>query len=207
MIALAALTCQGSMASESFGLQLAQRVLSEAGEQVKRVRDAVIPQAATVQAKGTIEVAFSPNQGAEELVLRVIDSSKTDLRVMAYSFTSAKVTAALVRAAKRGVKVYVLADKKQNLVESGSAKAKSALSTLQLAGAQVRLVGAYAIFHDKVIISGGTVQTGSFNYSQAAATRNSENVIVHWNNPELAGVYGEHFGRNWSVSEPFNSDY
>lgn len=208
LIALAGFTTHGVIRAEAMGLELAQRAVSEAGEQVRRVRETVSPSAAVVQSKGTIEVAFSPNQGAEELVLRVIDSAKTDLRVMAYSFTSAKVTAALVRAVKRGVPVYVLADKKHNLAVAGSPKAKSALSTLHLAGAQVRVVGAYAIFHDKAILMDGvTVQTGSYNYSQAAATSNSENVIVHWNNPELAAVYGKHFLRNWNASEPFKPEY
>jgi phosphatidylserine/phosphatidylglycerophosphate/cardiolipin synthase-like enzyme len=79
---------------------------------------------------------------------------------------------------------------------------------VHLAGAQVRVVGAYAIFHDKAILMDGvTVQTGSYNYSQAAATSNSENVIVHWNNPELAAVYGKHFLRNWNASEAFKPEY
>jgi phosphatidylserine/phosphatidylglycerophosphate/cardiolipin synthase-like enzyme len=37
-----------------------------------------------------------------------------------------------------------------------------------------------------VISDGKHVQTGSFNYSQAAAKSNSENVLVVWNNPDLA---------------------
>lgn len=183
----------------------AQSMVAEAGDQLRRATN---PSGEVVQAKGTIEVAFSPNRGAEDLVLRVIDTAKTDLRVMAYSFTSAKVTAALVRAVKRGVPVYVLADKKHNLGDVGSPKAKSALATLHLAGAHVRVVDAYAIFHDKVILQDGkSVQTGSFNYSQSAATRNSENVIVHWNNPDLVTVYGGHFARNWKESEAFTPGY
>jgi len=45
---------------------------------------------------------------------------------------------------------------------------------------------AYAIHHDKVIIADRqTVEQGSFNYSDAAAHRNSENVLVNWGNPKL----------------------
>ena len=197
-----------AQASEGWGLDSLQRVVKEAGSQIRKVRDAAAPASSVVNNRGTVEVAFSPNQGAEELVLRVIDSAKTDLRVMAYSFTSAKVTSALVRAVKRGVTVYLLADKKHNMGEGSGNKAKSALSTLQLAGANIRLVGVYAIFHDKIILSDGQhLQTGSFNYSQSAATRNSENVIVHWGNPDLAAVYAEHFSRNWKRSEPFTLDF
>lgn len=161
-----------------------------------------------VPSSGTIEVAFSPGYGGEELVLRATDSAKTDLRVMAYSFTSARVSAAIVRAVKRGVHVYVLVDAKHNLGSGAGPKARAALSALSLAGAQVRVVDAYAIFHDKVqIVDGRTVQTGSYNYSESAAKRNSENVIVHWDNPALAHVFAEHFARNWKLSKPFSLSY
>ena len=186
----------------------AQQLAATAGEGIKAVREAFVTKATAVQPQGAIEVAFSPRQGAEELVIRVTDSAKTDLRVMAYAFTSSKITAAMVRAAKRGVNVYLLADEKQNLGEGASAKGRAALSAMSLAGVHVRVVDAYPIFHDKVQISEGrVVQTGSFNYSDAAAKRNSENVIVHWDNPELAAAYAEHFARNWSLSKPFKNSY
>lgn len=52
--------------------------------------------------------------------------------------------------------------------------------------------------HDKVIIADReTVELGSFNYSDAAARKNSENVLVNWRNPALAKVYMQHFERNY----------
>ena len=186
----------------------ALQLAASAGEGVKAVREAFTNSATPVQAQGQIEVAFSPNLGAEELVIRVTDSAKKDLRVMAYAFTSSKITSALIRAAKRGVNVYLLADEKQNLGAGAGPKGRAALSALSLAVVHVRVVDAYPIFHDKVQISDGRVlQTGSFNYSDAAAKRNSENVIVHWDNPELASAYAEHFARNWKLSKAFNPSF
>lgn len=57
-----------------------------------------LPGSTVVPSAGTLEVAFSPNEGSEALVIKVIESAKTELRVMACSFTSAPVTEALVRA-------------------------------------------------------------------------------------------------------------
>ena len=57
-------------------------------------------------------MGFSPKGGAEALVLRVIDSAKTDIKALSYSFTSPRVVAALLRAAKRGVAVSLVADYK-----------------------------------------------------------------------------------------------
>jgi phosphatidylserine/phosphatidylglycerophosphate/cardiolipin synthase-like enzyme len=160
----------------------------------------------SVPAAGTIEVGFSPDQGAETLVLRVIDSAKTELNVMAYSFSSKSVTEALVRAAKRGVTVSLLADHKRNLVTDRSGKSRHALETLAEAGVNVRIVSAFKLHHDKVLIADRqTVELGSFNFAHSAAHENSENALVNWNNPALAKAYLAHFERNWALSQPFRS--
>lgn len=161
-----------------------------------------------VAAAGSIEVGFSPNGGGEALVLRVIDSAHSDLKVMAYSFTSSKITAALLRALKRGVTVSLVADERHNLGNGASRNARAAFSALVEAGADVRVVSAFAIHHDKLIFADGKhIQSGSFNYSQAAATKNSENVLVNWNNPALVNAYMPHFKRNWNLAKPFNKGY
>ena len=161
-----------------------------------------------VTAAGTLEVAFSPKQGAEALVLKAIDSARSSIKVMAYSFTSSRVTAALLRAQKRGVAVSLVADEQHNLKNGASPKARAAFSALSLAGAQVRVISAFAIHHDKVLIVDDLhVQLGSYNYSESAATRNSENVLVNWNNPALAAVYADHFAKNWALAQQFNPDY
>ena len=159
----------------------------------------------SVPAAGTIEVAFSPNEGSEALVVKVIDSARSDLRVLSYSFTSAPVTAALLRAYKRGVAVHVVVDRRNNV---SSDKARAALSALATAGADVRTIGAYPIHHDKVIVADRqTVELGSFNYSDAAARKNSENVLVNWGNPKLAEVYLRHFERNYRQADSYHAAY
>jgi len=52
-----------------------------------------------------------------------------------------------------------------------------------------------------------TVELGSFNYSDAAAKRNSENVLVNWRNPKLAAVYLQHFERNYPQAKAFQLQY
>ena len=162
--------------------------LARAAKQVVSCDTVAIPPA------GTIEVGFSPDAGAEVLVLKVVDSAKRSIRVMAYSFTSAPIVRALLSAKHRGVDVQVIADQKSNSGDDRSGKSKSALSALVNAGIPVRLISKYAIHHDKVmIVDDETVETGSFNYSDAAARRNSENVLVVWRNPRLANEYLKHW--------------
>jgi phosphatidylserine/phosphatidylglycerophosphate/cardiolipin synthase-like enzyme len=57
------------------------------------------------------QVAFSPDRGALELVIRTIDSAHSTIRVAAYTFTSKPIAGALMRARKRGVDVRVVVDR------------------------------------------------------------------------------------------------
>lgn len=161
-----------------------------------------------VPAAGTVEVAFSPDEGGEHLVLKVIGSARREIRMLSYGFTSAPVARALLEARKRGVDIKIVADRKNNTTDDHSGKARAALSLLVEAGADVRLIGAYPIHHDKVlIVDEETVELGSFNYSDAAAHRNSENVLVNWKNPPLARVYLEHFTRNYRQATAYQQQY
>lgn len=160
-----------------------------------------------VQHNGQIEFGFSPGEGAEKLVLKVIDSAQQELRVLAYSFTSASVVDALLRARRRGVDVRVVVDEKHNLRESDG-KAVHALAALRNAGVPVRTVSQWASQHSKVlVVDRRNVETGSFNFSAAAASRNSENVIVIWNNPAMAAAYLQHWESRFSRGRDFVQNY
>lgn len=165
-------------------------------------------QSIQVPASGSIEVAFSPSEGSEALVIKVIDSAKSELRILAYSFTSVPLVNALLRAKKRGVDVRLVADEKNNVQDDRSGKARAALSALVNAGVVVRTINVYAIHHDKVIIADReTVELGSYNYSDAAARRNSENVLVNWRNLKLAEAYMVHFERNFRQASAYQLQY
>lgn len=142
-----------------------------------------------------IEAAFSPDAGAEQLVVRTLASAKTSIHLAAYTFTSPAVVRALLDAKKRGVEVMVLVDERGN----HSKASQTAMRILLEAGIPLRTISVYAIHHDKyAVIDGETVQTGSFNYSMAAAKSNSENVLVVRSNAELAGQYERHWQSRWA---------
>jgi phosphatidylserine/phosphatidylglycerophosphate/cardiolipin synthase-like enzyme len=151
-----------------------------------------------------IEVAFSPNEGSEELVVKVIQSARSSIGLAAYSFTSPVIAKALLNAKKRGVDVRVVVDENGN-------KSKASLAALNLlvgAGIPTRTLSRYAIHHDKyMVVDKSTVQTGSFNYSKAAAKSNSENVVVIWNNPDLALSYLKHWQDRFDQGKAYRSTY
>lgn len=153
------------------------------------------------------EVAFSPREGAENLVIKVIDSAKFKVRLAAYSLTSPQIVGALINARKRGVDVQVVADFKMNL-KSDSRAGRVALGLLAENGVRTRVIQKYEIHHDKYIITDDmNVETGSFNYSKAAEFYNSENVLVVWDNQELASKYLRHWQSRFDDGLDFKAEY
>jgi phosphatidylserine/phosphatidylglycerophosphate/cardiolipin synthase-like enzyme len=162
--------------------------------------------ASTLSAYGsqTVEAAFSPDGQAQVLVEKVINSAHTSVRLAAYSFTSPTVVRCLIAAKRRGVDVMVVADEKA----SNSKSAQAALNLLVNADIPVRLNGRYAIHHDKyIVVDALHVQSGSFNYSKAAATSNSENVLVVWNNHVVADQYLRHWQKRFDDAVTYRSSY
>lgn len=149
-----------------------------------------------------IAVGFSPDGSAERLVLDAIAGARHSIRVAAYGFTASAVAKALIAAHRRGVAVRVLVDWRANF-EEDRRHARHAIGALQLAGVTVRSIDAYPIFHDKfMVIDDRTVQTGSYNYTVAAARYNAENVLVVWNDPALAAAYARDWDANWRLGHP-----
>ena len=150
----------------------------------------------------SFEVAFSPYGEAQSVLLRVIGEAENSIEVAAYAFTSTPVALALVDAYRRGVRVRLVADEK-----SSNGK-YSAVTFLANQGVPVRTNGNYAICHHKfMVVDGKHVQTGSFNFSAAAANKNAENVIVLRYVPDIAKAYFEEWQRLWDEGKDVEPRY
>ncbi len=116
-----------------------------------------------------------------------IKQAQDEILVQAYAFTSKNIADALLSAAKKGIKVAVVYDRK-------SAKDKySQIPRLQKAGVKTIADKVQGISHNKImIIDKKIVVTGSFNWTVAAEKRNSENIIFLANS-KLA----EEYIKNW----------
>ncbi len=137
-----------------------------------------------------INVYFSPRGGAEEAIIQAIDNAKTEIRVMAYSFTAIPIANSLINAHRRGVNVVVILDKSQPRARSGK------MQFLNENGVAVYIDKAHAIAHNKVIIIDKYCTiTGSYNFSKAAEERNAENVLIV-NGKELASKYLKNFQKH-----------
>jgi len=148
----------------------------------------------------TFEVAFSPRQGATNLVVKTIEEARTSIHLAAYSFTSKPIADALVADHDRGVDVEVVLDKSQN----GSRM----MEYVKDHGIPTRINDKYAIMHDKfMVIDGSTVELGSFNFTAAAEKSNAENVLVIHGSDKEARDYDNQWKKLWAEakSPPLNS--
>lgn len=130
--------------------------------------------------------------------MRELEAARQRIRVQAYSFTSAPIAKALGDAKKRGVDVQVILDKSQRGERYTSA------TYLAHRNIPVWIDSEHAIAHDKVmILDEETVITGSFNFTKAAESRNSENLLILRGARELAAKYEAHWSRHLKHSSPY----
>ena len=150
------------------------------------------------EAPSYTEIAFSPKEGATDLIIKVLKSSEKSVKIAAYSFTSRPIADSIIEAKKRGVKIQAVVDKSQIRKSS-----HSIVPRLLEEKIPVRVDYKHSLQHNKyIIVDGKTLQTGSFNYSAAAQNRNAENVIVLWNIPSIVKIYDANWENLWNISEP-----
>lgn len=136
-----------------------------------------------------VRACFTPGRACENSILSVINNAKQEILMNAYSFTSKPIAESLLSAHRRSVKVYVLYD------QGAASAAHSQIPVLRRAGVRVIPQHITGIAHNKiVVIDRSIVVTGSYNFSNAAKNRNSENLIIVYNR-DLAKQYAENWQR------------
>lgn len=163
---------------------------------------AMLAFSSAAQAAPGVEVGFSPEGSARALVLKVIGEARRSIQVLAYAFQAPDIAEALVAAQKRGVEIRVVVDKERN---TGKAS-KAAMDFVVRNGVALRTNARFHLHHDKtIIVDSLTIQTGSFNYAPSAETKNSENVVVIREMPEVAARFLSHWQSRWDGGVPYRA--
>jgi len=171
---------------------------------------AVLP--AVAQARGAVnahpacaqvQVAFTPGDDIEALIVRRIAAARENVRMQAYLFTNARIARALFGALHRKVAVEVIGDAGE-FADGGLPW----LVPLARAGARVYLDASAAASHNKIVIvdgdrAGASVVTGSYNFTRAAQERNAENVVVISGNRAITDRFVANFLARRAESRPF----
>jgi phosphatidylserine/phosphatidylglycerophosphate/cardiolipin synthase-like enzyme len=135
-----------------------------------------------------ITTHFSPRGGCAATIVAEVRAARSEVLVMAYTFTCPDIAQALIAACGRGVRVVVLLDR------SNEKETYSALGDLGQHGVEVWIDAAHAIAHNKVmVIDRRTVITGSFNFTRQAEHENAENLLVLRDHHDLAARYRDNF--------------
>lgn len=161
------------------------------------------PASAPIPARGTVQVAFTPWDNAEAMIVDCIRQARRQILVQAYSFTSRALANALIAAKRRGVDVQVLADREQTF--GGEA---SRIPELEQAGIPVMLEVRYQSAHNKVMVidpgsADAAVITGSYNWTYAAQNKNAENVLILRHNDAVANAYAANWRRHSADALPY----
>jgi phosphatidylserine/phosphatidylglycerophosphate/cardiolipin synthase-like enzyme len=162
-----------------------------------------LPVSQTLPAQGTVQLAFTPWDNAEAMIVEAIRGAKRQILVQAFSFTSRALASALIAAKRRGLDVQVLADREQTF--SGES---SRIPELANAGIAVTLDVRYQSAHNKVMIidagaDDAAVITGSYNWTYAAQYKNAENVLILRGNPNIVNAYAANWRRHFAEALPY----
>jgi phosphatidylserine/phosphatidylglycerophosphate/cardiolipin synthase-like enzyme len=150
----------------------------------------------SVNIDGTlIENYFAPEDNVMDKLISTVSGATRSIHIMIFSFTHDGLGEAIRERAAQGVEVTAIFEQR------GANTEYSECPPMLADGLNVWLDGNPRTFHHKVIIvDGGTVVTGSFNFSNNAAEDNDENVlIIH--NTDIAALYEAEFNRRLAEAQ------
>lgn len=155
--------------------------------------------------QGTAQVAFTPGDAADQMVIGAIQGARRQILVQAYGFTHQGIAAALVAARQQGVEVQLIAD-----AEQAETLATSRILELARQGVMVWLDKEHAAAHNKVMLIDAegpeaVLITGSYNFTHAAQYRNAENLLLIRGNPGLVAAYIANWRRHRIHSYPLRA--
>jgi len=129
------------------------------------------------------DLYFMPEDGkkAERKLFYLLSHAKKDIKMVIYTFTNKKLSQALKISARKGVKIEIIADKKEAFYKNSTIPKLALLKNFKiylLSGKKYRN-GDKAKMHVKMtIIDNKYLIIGSANYSFSAFYKNYEYIII-----------------------------
>lgn len=147
---------------------------------------------ATADSPQTIaEACFSPQHRCAERIAQLFDSARRTVDACVFTLTDDRITEAIERAHRRGVKVRFITDN-EKLHDPGSD-----VDRLARAGIPVRVDRtAFHMHHKFALFDGALLLTGSYNWTRSAALHNEENFILT-SEPRLLRPFAQLFEELW----------
>jgi phosphatidylserine/phosphatidylglycerophosphate/cardiolipin synthase-like enzyme len=143
----------------------------------------------------SVEVYFSPEDGALSGLIRALQQAREQVLVMAFTLTADEIAELLIQRAEEGLDVRVI-------FEAGQIRSVGTdYERLLESSVDVRTDrNPYNMHHKVIIIDGEVVITGSYNFTRSAEERNDENLIIIMDE-SLANAYLVEFTRIWEAAQ------
>ena len=148
-----------------------------------------------------VDVAFTPSNECEQKIIALIDNSQQSIEIAVYSINNENIVAALERAKERKVAIRILTDKRQAAMKS------SKVTQMHDSGFDIRVHTKNKIEHNKfAVFDGKELTTGSFNWTNAASDKNSENCMFFKHEPEQVQKFSNRFEELWKINTQAKSE-
>ncbi len=135
---------------------------------------------------------FGPDAPMVETLCGLISSTRETLDAAVFTITDDRVTAALIAAHRRGVRVRILSDDEKSWDRG------SDVDHLRQSGLDVHTDHSEHHFHHKfAVFDDSCLLCGSYNWTRAADTSNRENFLIT-HEPRLVRQYRDAFTQMWS---------
>jgi len=148
-----------------------------------------------------VEVHFTPSKACEESIIDLINNSNKTIDAAVYSINNTHIVSALKKAHNRGVRLRILTDKLQ-----ASSKSSKVLDLYEF-GINIKVNSKFKIEHNKfAIFDHSSVSTGSFNWTNPASAKNSENCVFLIKDKHTVNAYQQRFENLWLINSKTKSD-
>ena len=161
------------------------------GKQFGSRSEKSLPNPIVTMPDGTkIYAYFAPENDVISALVEYIRQARQSIYFMAFSFTHDKLGNAMKERFQAGIDVRGVFETR------GSNTSYSEYPSMKRLRIPVMQdTNKWILHHKVIIIDGRTVITGSFNFSQNAATTNDENLLILDGNTAIAQLYTEEFQR------------
>ena len=151
--------------------------------------------------KAENQVFFSPKGNCEKMIVDRINTTEKTIDAAIYSINNDNIVNSLIEAKKRGVKIRILTDRTQ--AKGRSSKVKYLYDN----GINIRVHSQFKIEHNKfAVYDKEKGSTGSFNWTNPAEKKNSENCIFFNDEDGVVSDYLKRFEYLWKVNTKEKSE-
>ncbi len=143
------------------------------------------------------QIYFAPTTDLERVDVSLINQAHQRIQVAMYAFTDRPIAQALVRAASRGVAVFIYRDRAQFQEEQGRHEQVLAMLAHR-PNVHIRVKGGDDLMHQKaMLVDGQVLRDGSGNWSVSAA-RYQDNQVSVTQSPQQIEAFERDFTAMWS---------